>query len=138
MGAGGAVGAVVVDMVEVVVSEFCDSEVSVGVSEQCGSVEDGLGVPGEQLTVAEGAANGVAVNSEVKLEKASKSDGGGSTDRIDYSTERLASEAARLGKVTCSGSGTDSGLAIGIKTLLSGKVISLLIELAGVVWGQGF
>src|SRR6187551_974269 len=73
VGAGGAVGAVVVDMVEPVVSEVCDSEVSVGVSDRCGSVDEGLGVPGEEPTVAGGAANGVAVNSEVKLEKASKS-----------------------------------------------------------------
>ena len=85
VGAGGAVGAVVVDMVEAVVSEFCDLEVSVGVSEQCGSVEDGLGVPGEELTVAGGATNGVVVNSKVKLEKASKSDGGSSTDGVGSS-----------------------------------------------------
>ena len=144
VGAGGAVGAVVVDIVDAVVSEFCDSEVSVGVSERCGSVEDGLGVPGEEPTVAGGAANGVAVNSEVKLEKASKRDGGGSTEGRGSSTERLASEAARLGTVTGSGvgagsgSGIGSGLGIGIRTLLSGKVITRLIELAGVAWGQGF
>ena len=39
MGVGGAVEAVVVDILEVVMSETCDSEVSVGVSEQCGKVE---------------------------------------------------------------------------------------------------
>src|SRR6187551_563235 len=100
VGAGGAVGAVVVDMLEVVVSEICDSEVSVGVSERCGSVEEGLGVPGEEPTVVRGAANGVPVNSVVKLEKASKRDGGGSTEGIGSSTERLANEAARLGTVT--------------------------------------
>ena len=138
MGAGGAVGAVVVDILEVAVSEICDSEVSVGVSDRCGSVEDGLGVPGEEPTVVKGAANGVPVNSEVKLDRASKIDGGGSTEGVGSSTERLAREAARLGTVTGSGSGTGSGLGIGIRTLLSGKVISLLIELAGVAWGQGF
>ena len=137
-------------MLEVVVSEMCDSEVSVGVSERCGRVEDGLGVPGEEPTVARGAANGVPVNSVVKLERASKSDGGGSTEGMGSSTERLASEAARLGTAAGSGSGTGSGVGIGsgsgtgsglgmgIRTLLSGKVITRLIELAGVAWGQGF
>jgi len=87
-------------------------------------------------------AKGVVVNPEVKLEKASKRDSSGSTDGRGSSTERLASEAARLGTVTGSGveagSGTGSGLGIRVRTLLSGKVICLLIELAGVVWGQGF
>ena len=144
VGAGGAVGAVVVDILDVVVSETWDSEVSVGVSERCGSVEEGLGVPGEEPTVAIGAENGVPVNSVVKLDKASKRDGGGSTEGMGSSTERLASEAARLGTVTGSGvgagsgSGTGSGLGMGIRTLLSGKVITRLIELAGVAWGQGF
>ena len=132
VGAGGAVGAVVVDMLEVVVSEMCDSEVSVGVSERCGRVEDGLGVPGEEPTVVRGAVNGVPVNSVVKLDRASKRDGGGSTDGIGSSTERPAKEAARLGTVTGSGSGVGSGLGIGFRTLLSGKVICLLMELAGV------
>ena len=132
VGAGGAVGAVVVDMLEVVVSEICDSEVSVGVSEQCGSVEDGLGVPGKEPTVVKGAVNGVPVNSVVKLEKASKRDGGGLTEGMGSSTERLANEAARLGTVAGSGSGVGSGLEMGFRTLLSVKVICSLIELAGV------
>jgi len=139
VGAGGAVGAVVldgpaevVDMLEVVVSETWDSEVSVGVSERCGRVEDGLGVPGEEPTAVRGAANGVPENSVVKLEKASKRDGGGSTDGIGSSTERLASEVARLGTVTGSGTGAGSGLGIGFRTLLSVKVIWLSMELAGV------
>src|SRR6187551_1659688 len=50
-GTAGAVGAVVVDTTEAVVLEICDSEVSVGVSERCGWVEDGQGVPGEEPTV---------------------------------------------------------------------------------------
>jgi len=124
---------VVVDMTEAVVSEICDSEVSVGVSEQCGRVEDSRGVPGEEPMVAGGVANGVAVNSEVKLDKASKRDGGGSTDRVGSATERLASEAARLGTAEVSGSGTGTGLGIGIRILLSEKVICFLMELAGVV-----
>jgi len=126
------VGVVVVDILKVVVSEICNLEVLVGVSDQCGSVEDGLGVPGEEPTVVKGAANGVPVNSEVKLDRASKMDGGGSTEGVGSSTERLAREPARLGTVTGSGSGTGSGLGTGFKTLLSEKVICSLIELAGV------
>ena len=132
VGAGGAVGAVVEDILEVVVSEMWDSEVSVGVSERCGSVEEGLGVPGEEPTVVKGAANGVPVNSVVKLDKAPKRDGGGSTEGIGSSTERLASEAAKLGTVAGSGSGTGSGAGMGFRTLLSEKVICSLIEVAGV------
>ena len=66
-----------------------------GVSERCGSIEEGLGVPGKEPTAVRGAANGVPVNSEVKLAKASKRDSGGSTDGTVSSTERLASKAAR-------------------------------------------
>ena len=95
------------------------------------SVEDGLGVPGKEPTVVKGAANGVPVNSVVKLDKASKRDGSGSTDGVGSSTERLAREAARLGTVTGSGSGTGSGTGMGFRTLLSVKVICSLMELAG-------
>src|SRR6187551_3563027 len=132
VGAGGAVGAVVEDILEVVVSEMWDSEVSVGVSERCGNVEEGLGVPGKEPTVAIGTENGVLVNSVVKLDKAPKRDGGGSTEGTGSSTERLASEAAKLGTATGSGSGTGSGLGTGFRTLLSEKVIGSLMELAGV------